>query len=252
MIMESPVRICLGVILVVNLLLLSTTVCGNALPTDANPSALREEKPLRQRANATWTRNRLKTTDTPVKEFKESSEESTEKNVKYKKRGTVKFHSKPVTESNLRRVRSTETSRLVIVTPTPEVKKPADIIEGMRTYKKTKMPTVISSTSPMPIKNEVHSTEEEFEDEDEEEDKESFEKYTSSTFHDSNLFTLPSFDFEDIKKKEHFSSPSYSFSSFFPKETSYGFKDTRDNDGFNPESFFDFDIELTTPRNDFF
>ncbi|KAJ0174948.1 hypothetical protein K1T71_009089 [Dendrolimus kikuchii] len=251
--MESPVRICLGAVLVVNLLLLSTTVRSNALPTDVPSNTLREDRELRQKTNITWTRSRSKTTEMPLKDlsFKESSEENTDKNGKYKNRGTVKFHTRPITESYLRRVRSTESTKLVIVTPTPEVKKPAEIIDSMRTYKKTKMPTIVSSTSPMPIQNEVHSTEEEFEDEEDEEEKESFEKFTSSKFHDSSFFTLPSFDFDDTKK-EDYSSPSYGYSSFFPKESSYDFKDNTDSDRFNLEGFFDFDTELTTPRNDFF
>lgn len=238
---------------VVNLLLLSTRICSNALPTDVLSTPLKEDRQLEQKTNTTWTRNRSKSTDTPIKDFsfKESIEEDTDKNVRYKKRGTVKFNTKPSTESYLRRVRSTEASKLVIVTPTPEIKKSAEIIDSMRTYKKSKTPAVISSTAPMPIKNEVHS-EEEYEDEEDEEEKETFEKFTSSKFDENSFFTLPSFDFDDTKGKEDYSSPSYGYSSFFPKEASYGFKNSKNSDRFNPDSFFDFDTDLTTPKNDFF
>ncbi|XP_021191207.3 mucin-2 [Helicoverpa armigera] len=267
--MESPVRICLGAALVVNILLLSsTTVSSNAIPDTTSTTVKDERAPRYSRLNGTWlARNRPKTPDVSLNELNpkdSTSEEHTEKNAKYKDRGRVRFHSqlKSSTESTLRRVKSTETPKLVIVTPTAEVKKPAEIVDSMRNYKRTKLPAFSSSTTPVSIKQEVHS-EEAFEDEEDEEDKESFEKFTSSKF-DTNFFTSPSFNFgddfthdsdnesSDNKVKNEYSSPSYGgFSSFFPREASYGYKDTT-HDIFKSESFFDFDSDLTTPKNDYF
>ncbi|XP_013195694.1 mucin-2 [Amyelois transitella] len=281
MTMESPVRICLGAALVVHLLLLSSTiVSGNALPHETTSTAVKDEtNPRTGRTNTTaWVpRQNVKSPDVSLNELspKESpTEENTEKNAKYKHRGRVRFNpqAKSTTESNLRRVKSTtETPNVIIVTPTPEVKKPAQIIDSMRTYKRTKMPVVSTTassttsssstirTSTMPltkiVKKEVEShseEEEEYEDENEEE-KESLEKYSSSDF-DSNFFTIPSYnDFpgyqnSDTKIKD-FSSPSFGgFSTFFP---SFGPKD-KDHESYSSDSFFDFGSELTTPKNDFF
>ncbi|KAG6453956.1 hypothetical protein O3G_MSEX008430 [Manduca sexta] len=259
--MESPVRICLGAALVVNLLVLSTRVSGNALPQTTQEPVRDDRITRHNRLNATtWSKTKTNTPDVSINELspKDSiSEEHTEKNAKYKDRGRVRFFSqlKSSTESTLRRVRSsTEADKLIIVTPTPEVKKPVEIIDSMKLFKKTKMPTSISSTTPMAVKKEVHSTEE-FGDEEEEEENESFERFTSSKFHDNTFFTIPSFDDDDDsfsnKVKQDYSSPSYGFSSFFPKGTSYGYND-KDEDHLESGGFFDFDSDLTTPKNDFF
>lgn len=202
-------------------------------------------------------------------------EEHTEKNAKYKDRGRIRYNLKPSTESSIRRVRtstiktvapsSTGTPKLIIVTPTPEVKKPAQIIDGMKTFKKTKMP-VSSSTTPMPVSSSTtpmpksvasEEEEEEYEDDEEEEVTEPFEKYTSGKF-DSNFFTIPNYNIDfhhdsvgsDNKvKSEYSSSPYNSFSSYFP-EVSY---DPNYHDKpYKVENFFDFGSDLTTPKNDFF
>lgn len=153
---------------------------------------------------------------------------------------------------------TTETTKVIIITPTPEVKKPAQIIDGMKTFKKNKMP-ISSSTTPMPksvIKEEKHE-EEEYEDDEEEEVKESFEKYTSSKF-DTNFFTIPSYndDFhqdsvgsDNKVKSEYSSSPYNSFSSYFPE---VNYDPNHHDDPYKVENFFNFDSDLTTPKNDFF
>ncbi|KAJ8714746.1 hypothetical protein PYW07_002971 [Mythimna separata] len=263
--MESPVRICLGAALVVNLLLLSgTTVSGSAIP-DTSTTVKDERAPRYGRVNGTWlARNRPKSPDVSLNELNpkdSTSEEHTEKNAKYKDRGRVRFQTqaKSTTETPQKRVRSTQKPPLVIVTPTAEVKKPAEIVDSMRNYKKTKLPTFVSSTTPVTVKEEAHS-EEAFEDEEDEEEKESFEKFTSGKF---DFFT-PSFNYgddfthdldnesSDNKVKNEYSSPSYGgFSSFFPHESSYGYKDTT-HDIFKSESFIDFSSDLTTPKNDYF
>ncbi|KAH9638062.1 hypothetical protein HF086_014923 [Spodoptera exigua] len=271
--MESPVRICLGAALVVNLLLLSSTaVSGSAIPDTTSTTVKDERAPRYGRVNGTWlARNRPKTPDVSLNELNpkdSTSEEHTEKNAKYKDRGRVRFNSqiKSSTESSRRRVKSTETTpKLVIVTPTPEVKRPAEIVDSMQKYKKTKLPAFTSSTTPISVKKEVHSEEayEEDEEGEEDEEKESFEKFTSGKF-DNTFFTIPSFSYgndfthdsdnesSDNKVKNEYSSPSYGgFSSLFPREASYGYKDTT-YDIFKSESFFDFDTELTTPKNDYF
>ncbi|XP_072938249.1 uncharacterized protein [Epargyreus clarus] len=266
MIMESPVRICLGAALVVHLLLLiSTSVSGHALPLETSSTTIKDERSSRfVRTNGTWTtRNKSKLPDVALNELRpkdSASEEHTEKNAKYKDRGRVKFNplAKTSTESALRRVTmSTEASNIIIVTPTPEVKKPAQIIDSMRTYKKTKMPTVVSSTTPsLPTDTKIES-EEDYDDE-EEDERSSYDKYTSF----DDFFTIPNFnsdddDFSNKKKnkrgsdkklKQDYSTPSFgSFSSFFPEDT-YNSKD----EPYKSESFFDFESELTTPKNDFF
>ncbi|XP_038221909.1 flocculation protein FLO11 isoform X2 [Zerene cesonia] len=253
--MESPVRICLGAVLVVNLLLLSSTqVSGHTLPHETTPT-LKDERSSR-RINSTWiSRSKPKLPDVALNELHHkdtSSEENTEKNAKYKDRGRVRFNiHKSTTESSLRRVRSsTEASKVIIVTPTPEVKKPLEIIDSMRNYKKTK---VSSTTEAMKTKSE---SKEELEEDDE--DAGSFEKYTSSKFSDNSFFTLPSFNDDEFSDKNEdekdkhqnrdFSkSPFGDFSNFFSKQ-SY----TADDESYKSDSFFDFDSELTTPKNDFF
>lgn len=193
-------------------------------------------------------------------------EEHTEKNAKYKDRGRIRYNLKSSTESSIRRVRtsttttetpsSTVTPKLIIVTPTPEVKKPAQIIDGMKTFKKTKMP-VSSSTTPMPKSVMTEEEEEEYEDDEEKDATESFEKYSPGKF-DSNFFTIPNYNVDfhhdsvgsDNKvKSEYSSSPYSSFSSYFP-EARYD-PDHHDKP-YKVENFFDFDSDLTTPRNDFF
>lgn len=261
-----------GAALVVNLLLLSgTTVSGNAISDTTSTTVKDERAPRYGRENGAWVaRNKPKTPDVALNELKpkdSTSEEHTEKNAKYKdrgrtERGRVRYNSqvKSTTES-LRRVRTTEKPTLVIVTPTAEVKKPAQIVDSMRNYKRTKLPALTSSTTPVTVKKEVHS-EEAFEDEEDEEEKESFEKFTSGKF--DTFFTIPSFNYgddfthdsdnesSDNKVKKEYSSPPYGdFSSFFPREASYGYKDTT-HDIFKSESFFDFDSDLTTPKNDYF
>lgn len=271
--MESPVRICLGAALVVNLLLLSSTaVSGNAIPDTTSTTVKDERAPRYTRVNGTWlARNRPKTPDVSLNELNpkdSTSEEHTEKNAKYKDRGRVRFNSqvKSSTESPRRRVKSTETTpKLVIVTPTPEVKRPAEIVDSMQKFKKTKLPAFSSSTTPISVSREVHSEEvsEEQVEAAEDEEKESFERFTSGNF-DSSFFTIPTFNYEndfthdsdnessDNKVKKEYSSPSFGgFSSFFPGEASYGYKDTT-HDIFKSESFFDFDSQLTTPKNDYF
>ncbi|RVE49377.1 hypothetical protein evm_005992 [Chilo suppressalis] len=277
MTMESPVRICFSAALVINLLLLSSTVVSNALPHDTNSTSLKSERNTRygRANNTTWLANNdAKSPDTSLNELnpKDVSEEHTEKNAKYKDRGRVRYNSqvKSSTERTLRRVKSTtEKPDVIIVTPTPEVKKPAEIIDSMRKYKSTKIPVIVTSstststtTTPAPVKTisvKVESEEEEYEDEEEEDDK-SLEKYTSSKLFDSNFFTIPSYDDEyspytkhDSRekkgKKEFGQEPFGEFSTYFPNESSY---EPKEHDSYKSESFFDFDTELTTPKNDFF
>lgn len=253
------------------LLLCSTTANGGALPeTTATTREVRIISRL-SRTNTTLATRKSKTPDVGLNELhpKDSvAEEHTEKNAKYKDRGRIRYNLKPSTESSIRRVRtsttttaapsSTVTSKLIIVTPTPEVKKPAQIIDGMKTFKKTKMP-LSSSTTPISkiVMTEEEQEEEEYEDDEEEEVKESFEKYTSGKF-DSNFFTIPNYNVDfhhdsigsDNKvKSEYSSSPYNSFSSYFP-EVSY---DPNHHDKpYKVENFFDFGSDLTTPKNDFF
>lgn len=261
-----------GAALVVTILLLcSTTANGGALPeTTATTRQVRLISRV-SRTNTTLATRKSKTPDVALNELhsKDSvSEEHTEKNAKYKDRGRIRYNLKSSTESSIRRARtsttttvalsSTVTPKLIIVTPTPEVKKPAQIIDGMKTFKKTKMP-VSSSTTPMSKSEMVEEEheEEEYEDDEEEEVKESFEKYTSGKF-DSNFFTIPNYNVDfhhdsvgsDNKvKSEYSSSPYNSFSNYFP-EVSY---DPNHHDKpYKVENFFDFDSDLTTPRNDFF
>lgn len=247
-----------GAALVVNLLLLGTTVKGNVLP-QTTPATVNNRTTSHDKVNTTWTSTKPNTPDISLNELnpKESvSEEHTEKNAKYKDRGRVRYFTqlKSSTESLLRRAKtSTEAVKLIIVTPTPEAKKPVEIIDSMRTYKKTKMSgSSTSTTTPTNVENEEQSIEE-YDNEDDEEEKEPFEKFTSSKFHE-DFFTIPSFDDDkdsfNNKIKQDFSSPSYGFSNFFPRESSFGYGESSNNNNF--ASFFDFDSDLTTPKNDFF
>ncbi|XP_050350116.1 uncharacterized protein LOC126773324 [Nymphalis io] len=272
--MESPVRICLGAALVVNLLLItSTLVTANTLPNETNSSTtvLRNERNLKYgRVNSTaWVaRNKSKLPDVALNELhpKDStSEEHTEKNAKYKDRGRVKFNlqAKSTTQSTLKRAATlTQARDFIIVTPTPEVKKPAQIISSMQTYKKTKMPavTVLSTSEPVPLKLETQSEEELSEDEDDDDnDKESYEKYSSAKFDESSFFTIPSFDDDDFstkkqkyvsdkKTKQDYITPSFETFSFFPKNV----YSTKEESYKSSDSYFNFDSDLTTPKNDFF
>ncbi|CAG4955544.1 unnamed protein product [Parnassius apollo] len=295
--MESPVRICLGAAVVVNILLLtSTTVNGSALPHETNPTTITDEKDTKyNRMNSTWSVN-SKTPNVALNELhpKESaSEEHTEKNAKYKDRGRVKFHYqlRSSTESTLRRIKlSTEPASLVIVTPTPDVKKPSQIIDSMRTYK-TKIPDLALSTSTSATillkadkenqrsksndkegeeekeegdeeKDEKEEEEEEDKEEKEEEEKEEerendddFKKYTSSKFYGSNLFNMHDNDYKNKKYnqvKEYVSTPSFEkYSSYFSKDT-YSSKESKNDEPYKSQSFFDFDSDLTTPKNNLF
>ncbi|KAJ2949383.1 hypothetical protein O0L34_g15295 [Tuta absoluta] len=266
MTMESPVRICLCAALVANLLLLSGTVSGSALPLNTTPSARDDRVTRLVRANATWPR-RHHTPDQALNELHPQEsvpEDHTEKNAKYKDRGRVRF-GKSTTLRPLRRAKSTtsattstqagKTETVFIVTPTPEVKKPAQIMTSMRNYKRSKMPLSSSSTTSMPssVKSVLKNEEEEYESEEHEEDEDNFEKYTSSKF-DSNFFTNPSFNDDsghdsegsDNKVKSEYSSSP--FSNFF--SDAFGPKDTKRDDPFKANNFFDY--ELTTPKSDYF
>ncbi|CAK1541993.1 unnamed protein product [Leptosia nina] len=251
--MESPVRIILGAALVVNILLLSSTnVRGHTLNHETTP-APNDDKIS---TNTTWvSRNRSKLPNVALNELHKdaSSEENTEKNAKYKDRGRVKFNiqSKSSTQSSLRRRPSTVASNLVIVTPTPEVKKPLEIIDSMHNYKKTKLP--FSSTT----ESIASKTESEVEDRDQNGEIDSYERYTSSKFSDTSFYTFPTYGEGDLIKKQKQRSTSkerirdytLSFEDFssYPEKT----YNTHD-DPYKSDSFFDFDTELTTPRSDFF
>ncbi|XP_034833428.1 uncharacterized protein [Maniola hyperantus] len=263
--MESPVRICIGAALVVNLLLItSTTVTANTSPNETTSTELNNDRnPRYGRTNGTsWDeKNKSKLPDEALNELNPndySSEENSEKNAKYKDRGRVKYNvqSKSTTASPLKRV--TKPTDVVIVTPTPEVRKPAQIIDSMRHFK-TKIPAVTIVSSTEPIKTAIHDDEYD----DEEEDLDSFEKFTSSKFDDSSFFTIPSFDDDDdyshsTRKYKHgsdrhskhdYNSPTFSsFSDFFPKNV----YSLNQEESYNSESYIDFDSELTTPKNKFF
>ncbi|CAH4020886.1 serine-rich adhesin for platelets [Pieris brassicae] len=248
--MESPVRICLGVALVVNLLLLSSTqVNSHTLPHETTPTIIEEKNSRNSRVNVTWvSRGKPKLPDVASNELqqKDVSDENSDKNSKFKARGRVRFNplSKSTTESSLRRIRSsTEASNVIIVTPTPEVKKPMEIIDSMHNYKKTKLP--ISSTFKTVFKTK---------DEDDEE-SDSYERYTSSKFNDNNYFTFNENNFSDKEKggsdKQNtggYNTPSFhDFPSYFTKQTFQ-----TDSEPYKFDKFFDFDSELTTPKNYFF
>lgn len=262
------------------LLLCSTTANGGALPeTTATTREARIISRLSRTNSTLATTRKSKTPDVALNELNPKDsvlEEHTEKNAKYKDRGRIRYNLKSSTESSIRRVRTsttttsapsgTVTPKLIIVTPTPEVKKPAQIIDGMKTFKKTKMP-VSSSTSPMPVSSSTtpmpksvateEEEEEEYEDDEDEEVSEPFEKYTPGKFN-SNFFTIPNYNVDfhhdsvgsDNKvKSEYSSSPYSSFSSYFP-EVDY---DPNHHDKpYKVENFFDFGSDLTTPKNDFF
>lgn len=243
-----------GAALVAYLLLLSSTsVSGNALPLETTTTTVKDETPAKYTRNSTWTRGRPKSLDTALNELqpqKTGSEENNDKNVKYKYRGGARYNSRSTTESTLRRVRTSTAesapSGLIIVTPTPEVKKPAQMMDSMRNYKRTKLPPSSTSTTTVETKSE-------------EEEDDSFEKFTSK-FHDSNFFTIPGFDSDDFDKdtgkglndkySDYTSTAFSSFSSFLPIDDPYKSEPYK-SDPFKSD-FFDFNAELTTPKNDFF
>ncbi|KAG7300512.1 hypothetical protein JYU34_016142 [Plutella xylostella] len=280
--MESPVRICLGAALVVCLLLLSSTPAAG----DTTPAPRDERTPKHVKINSTtWlSRNRAKSPDVALNELnpKETvSDEDTDKNAKYKDRGRARFNSQTQEQrtqalrSRVRSALSTSTTtttttstttvsgpKLMIVTPEPEKKNVSQIMQGMRSYKKTKMPLATSSTTPVP--KSTGDEGEEYSEEFDDDDKDSYEKFSTSKFHESTDFHIPSFaddnDFSQDSTKEAsenkvhkaFSIPSYDkFSTYFPKEISYS--SNADDEPYKSESFFsNFETDLTTPRNDFF
>lgn len=151
----------------------------------------------------------------------------------------------------------------MIITPEPETKNLTQIIDSMRSYKKTKMPPAISSTTPLTVVKKEISSQDEYQDDEEDEEHDNYEKYTSNTFHseNSNFFTIPGFGDDDddsvkegTENKVHkdFSVHSYEkFSTFYPKEISYS--PNSNDEPYKSDSFFhNFDSELTTPKNDFF
>lgn len=251
-----------GAALVVNLLLItSTNVTASTLPTETTSTTLNNDRsPYAKNNDSLWVeKNKSKVPDTALNELNpkdSSSEENTEKNAKYKDRGRVKFNLqfKSTTGNPLKRV--TKPTDVVIVTPTPEVRKPAQIIDSMRNFKKTKIPavTIVSSTEPIkPIQDDEYD--------DEEEDEDSFEKFTEPKFDDSSFFTIPSFDDDDdysTRKYKHgsdrhsqhdYNTPTFStFSDFFPKNL----YSLNHEEKYNSESYIDFNSELTTPKNQFF
>ncbi|XP_041980812.1 serine-rich adhesin for platelets [Aricia agestis] len=257
--MESPVRICIGAVAVVILLLVSSIeVNGNVVPQANNATAPKDEKISRHtRSNSTLLNNRHKSKipDVALNELNPkvtTSEENTEKNAKYKDRGRVRFNIQPKTtsESPLKRVTSTKGPSVIIVTPTPEVKKPAQIIDSMHKYKKSKITSKnVSSTSPSVSDKIETQSQEDFDNEEDE----SFEKYTSSKF-DDNFFSFPSFndDDDDTKssksesKSDYGYSTPFSFKNYFSKDNYVSKEDSYKS------NYFDFDTDLTTPRNDFF
>ncbi|XP_061379397.1 mucin-2 [Danaus plexippus] len=267
MIMESPVRICIGAALVVHLLLIvTTTVSASTSPPEATSTTIKNDRnPKFARVSGTnWSaRNKSKLPDLSINELNpkdSTSEEHSEKNAKYKDRGRVKFNmqSKSTTESTLRRVSlSTKAAGVIIVTPTPEVKKPAQIIESMRAYKKTKIPslTVVSTTE----QDESDASDEDVTEDEDYDDKEPLKQSSLTKIKENSFFTIPSFDIEeefksnsnrnrDKKNNQDFSTPSFGgLSSFFPKSV-YSSKE----EPYKPDTYFDFDLDLTTPKNDFF
>ncbi|XP_050679363.1 serine-rich adhesin for platelets-like isoform X1 [Leptidea sinapis] len=254
--MESPVRICLGVSVVILLLLSSALVNSYTLTNETITH--QNETQTNIGVNVT-TQDKLKIPDVTLNELqqKHTSEENTEKNAKYKDRGRVKFNpSKSTTESALRRIKSTTKASLVIVTPTPEAKKPIEIIDSMRNFKKSKLPT--STTTTTTTTTTVESDKEELDSEEEDSEQENdddntFDKYTFmdnffTNFDTDHGFGINSNMRQASVKNQDFSTPQFdSFSSYFPKET---YKS--DNNHFKNDNFFNFDRELTTPKNDFF
>lgn len=237
------------------MLLITSTVTANTLPIETTKNPI-------SKTNGTAWRNKPKLPDIALNELhpKDStSEEHAEKNAKYKDRGRVKFNLSKPTQSTLKRTAAL--SDLIIVTPTPEVKNPAQIISSMHNYKKTKMPavTVVSTIEPVSAKSEIESGE--YEDEGDNEDAESSEKFSSTKYDDGSFFTISGFDDDDnfsAKKYKHgsdkkvkndYSTPSFaSFSSLFPKSI----YSTQEESSYNSDTYFDFSSDLTTPKNDFF
>lgn len=231
-----------------NLLLLSnTTVYGNAIPRDTTSTILGDER--------LPARSRPKSPDVSLNELNSKIKpkvSTSEENAKYKDRGrgNVKFHSqlKASTENPLRRLKTTEPPKLLEVTATQVVSR--------RPLKQTKLPSLTSSTTSMPVEKNEQS-EEEYDDDDDEEEQDSSEKFASSL---DNFFSIPSFgdfsqdsDFDSSNKKvkHDFDSASYGgFSSLFPSQVTYGFTEPTHN-SFKSE-FFNYEADLTTPKNDYF
>ncbi|CAH2048990.1 unnamed protein product, partial [Iphiclides podalirius] len=264
--MESPVRILIGAAVTVHLLLLtSTAVNGSALPNDTFPTTVKDEKVSNfGHLNGTRTINdRVKTLDIALNELhpKDStSEEHTENNIKYKDRGRVRFHSqlKSSTESPLRRIRlSPVTSNIVEVTPASDVKKLFKTMDSTQKDKPTIAPILASSTSTvtsMPLSAEKESDKIDS-DEEEDEDDDEYDHYRSTKDHESDFFTIPGYN-DDEKKynriKEELNTPSFDkYSSFFSKDT-YSSQESKNDGPYKLHNFFDFDSDLTTPKNDFF
>lgn len=271
-----------GAAVVVHVLLLcSTTANVNALPPQTTATSNKDERivtPRYSRQNGTtWTaRGRTRNLDVALNELnsKDSvSEEQTDaKNSKYKDRGRVKFLSsvQPTTNTPVpRRVRTSTTGpKFTIVTPTPAKKNITQILDSMREYKKTKVPVIVLSTTPMTVEEKLHESvevddneDDEFDEEDVYKDKYSYEENKGNTFHETDsFFTIPGFsdsddDFVHDSEKadtvsKGYSVPSYNkFTSYFPKEDSF----SSPSESYNSDSFFhDFDFQLTTPRNDYF
>ncbi|GBP30333.1 Zonadhesin [Eumeta japonica] len=263
--MESPVRICLSIIVVVHLLLLSSVPArSNAIPLRNGTAEASKDKIKISRFsrfnNATLAKPNVE--DVALNELKPketgSSEETDPKSSKYKDRGRIKFHSylTSTTETPIKRiVKPTPETKVIIVTPTPEQKNLSQIIDSMREYKKTKIPPlVVSSTTPTTVDLKESSSDED----DMYEDDEEFSKFVSGNFHDSNFFTIPGFTDDEFSQgskandnyNKDYSVPPYEkFSSYFPKDMSYSPK----RDKYESDSFFrDFEDALTTPKNDFF
>ncbi|KPI97071.1 Receptor-type tyrosine-protein phosphatase beta [Papilio xuthus] len=264
--MESPVRICIGAAIVVNLLLICTSVNGGPLSHDASSTTVKDEKTTKySRLNSTWTtKNKPKTPDVALNELhpKEStSEEHTEKNAKYKDRGRVKFqtHLKSTSESPLRRIKSTESPKYV--SSTTETMRSAKIVNDIGNHRDKKSPEVSSSTVSSTTSDEMTESDDTQEMNDsqlaEADEENIFDRYTSSKFHDS--FNLPGYSDDDTYKDKMYSQTKNEFSNF-DKILNHFSKDMFDSsendnvhgDPYNSHSYFDFEADLTTPRNDYF
>ncbi|KPJ14478.1 Receptor-type tyrosine-protein phosphatase beta [Papilio machaon] len=267
--MESPVRICIGAAIVVNLLLICTLVNGGPLSHEASSTTIKDEKTTKySRMNSTWTtKNQPKTPDVALNELhpKEStSEEHTEKNAKYKDRGRVKFqsHLKSTSESPLRRIKSS-TEPTKYVSSTTETMKSAKIANDIGKPRDKKSSEVSSSTTSSTTSEEEEITEsddmQEMNDSQlaEADEDNIFDRYTSSKFQDS--FNLPGYNDDDSYKDKMYSQTKHEFSNFDKvlKHFSKNMFDSSENDNvhgdpYNSHSYFDFEADLTTPRNDYF
>lgn len=252
-----------GAAIIVNLLLICTSVNGGPLSQEPSSTTLKDEKTTKySRVNSTWTtKNKPKTPDVALNELhpKEStSEEHTEKNAKYKDRGRVKFqtHLKSTSESPLRRIKSTEPTKYFSST---EIMKP-EIDNDMVKYRINNSPDVSSSTASninseeMTESEDVQINDSQLADADEDN---MFDRYTSSKFHDS--FNLPGYNDDDNYKDKMYSETKHDFSNFdkILKHFSKDMFDSNENDNthgdpYNSHSYFDFEADLTTPKNDYF